>query len=301
MKTKATWGQKPLSGRVRRKPVIYLYSPVPQQATVTVVLPQDELFVELDPLPNVGDEKDEPSRKDETRKQVSWCVQTQTSGRLQLCRPDSVPSTSASTSISTTTSTLTTAVTYPYLFWESMRPDGKDFKEKEGKGEDMTFEIDVKDPRTVLVQREELPVWLKSSLLSFGLSTTECEDFLTYWIPLMSKKECLLVRFLSLGEIESHVASLVVEPLPQLVNRVFMVYRYPLSDELTQAKGVEDGKGKGEETLGDKSKTGLGVERGLKVVEWGGCDLDERIELSWKGHNAKIFSLNLSGETCKMR
>ena len=126
-------------------------------------------------------------------------------------------------------------MTYPYLFWE-------------GKVLNYSPVFD----EGFLVSREETVTFFEEKLKTLGLNDRERADFITFWAPRLIENEFNLIKF-DTEEYSSKV-SLNVDPQPDSVIRVFMVYK--------GANGNESIKEQ-------KLKT---VERkGFVAVEWGGA------------------------------
>lgn len=124
---------------------------------------------------------------------------------------------------------------YPYLFWE-------------GKVMNYSPEFD----EGFLVSRKETVSFLEEKLKTLGLNEKERADFITFWAPRLIENEFNLIKF-DTEEYSSKV-SLNIDPQPDSVIRVFMIY-----------KGAEGNESIKEQQL----KT---VEReGFVAVEWGGA------------------------------
>jgi len=136
--------------------------------------------------------------------------------------------------------------TYKYLFWE-------------GKS---SFPIEniTNLHEGFIVRSDTLVNFLESSLKQLSLNNQEIQDFITYWVPKMMTNEINYVKFLSDDEYNS-IADLKVFPIPDCMNRVFMLYGKAAAN-LTITKQI----------LPHKSRTGF------TVIEWGGTELvDENI------------------------
>lgn len=125
---------------------------------------------------------------------------------------------------------------YPYLFWEADAP------------------LAVPDNGFV-VASQDVTRFLRSKLTFLGLSDTESAAFIEYWAPRMKKHPYCFVRFA--GSEYGNTARLSVDPTPDTVIRVFMVYR-PLASPISVP----------EQTLQPAP-----ARKGFVVVEWGGSEL----------------------------
>ncbi|CUA67942.1 Polyubiquitin-C [Rhizoctonia solani] len=66
--------------------------------------------------------------------------------------------------------------------------------------------------------------YIDDALLALGLHTEARTSFITYWLPDLSKHAFIALRFLPQHEYEN-AAPLDVSPAPQVVTRVFMLFR----------------------------------------------------------------------------
>ncbi len=124
---------------------------------------------------------------------------------------------------------------YPYLFWE-------------GK----TTNYSPKFDEGFLVSREGTVSFLEEKLKILGLNEKERADFITYWAPQMIKNDFNIIKF-DTEEYASKV-SLNIEPKPDSIIRVFMVYRAAAGNESIKEQNLERGERKG-----------------FTAVEWGGA------------------------------
>jgi len=253
-----SWGGG--GGVVKRKPVIYLQSSLPQTVKITVHLPEkNEYFTELDPLPNC-EEKKEETKEDETNEinmkgaRISWIVRTQSDGGITLNNSDS--------------SSSPKLPSFPYLFWESKMDEDKETERTKYR----KMHINIKDNNLVCLQSNHVQTWLQRTLKLYGLNERQINDFIEYWVPIITKNPYSLIRFLNPDEIETAVAKLTISPLPTKLLRVFMIFRQPSKKERTllpltvPEKEVE----KYENFTVEKSFL-----KDFTVVEWGGCNLEE--------------------------
>ena len=127
---------------------------------------------------------------------------------------------------------------YDYLFWE-------------GGIEIGTGDIDL--TKGFIVSKKELVTFLENKLSQMGLNDREQQDFITYWVPLMIKKEKLFIHFLFNGEFSKY-APLTIKPEPKNIFRVFMLW----SDASSNTETVN------EQIIPSANKNGY------NVIEWGG-------------------------------
>lgn len=115
----------------------------------------------------------------------------------------------------------------------------------------------------------DLLPYLDATLKSLTLHTSARNDFSTYWLPsfarIHNRGQRIALRFVEQAAYQQ-AAKLEVEPEPDVVTRVFMLF-----------KGVQQGEVRGEESF-DWSKI-VGVEDGaddatkFRVLEWGGMEV----------------------------
>jgi hypothetical protein len=125
---------------------------------------------------------------------------------------------------------------YSYLFWEGVDDYKWDFTKLSG----------------FIVKGEDTRSFLQNTLSNLGLTSKEYNEFIVYWLPQMQKNKFNFIHFAA--EEYTTRAKLTIEPKPDVILRVFMVYM-PLEKEILIPK--------------QEIKS---VERhGFTVVEWGGC------------------------------
>ncbi len=128
---------------------------------------------------------------------------------------------------------------YKYIFWDGFNnPVNWDLS--------CGFSVHSKDVYDFLERRTK----------EFGLNSSESQDFITYWGPIIKKNEWSLVAFQ--GMKYEKLAKLNINPIPDVLIRVFIVFKK------TQGK-VEI----------EEQKIKRISRKGFTVVEWGGCNIDE--------------------------
>jgi len=123
---------------------------------------------------------------------------------------------------------------YSYLFWE-------------GKP---TEKIDWDLSKGFIVKGEDTKEFLQKTLSKIGLTPKEYNEFIVYWFPLMQNNKYNLIHFA--GEQYTNNAQLTINPKPNSILRVFMVYK-PLEKQIE----IEEQKIKPFER------------KGFTVIEWG--------------------------------
>lgn len=123
---------------------------------------------------------------------------------------------------------------YSYLFWE---------------GREASVAWDLSEG--FIVEGEKADIFLRDILARMGLTPREYNEFIVYWYPRLKENKYNLVHFAK-GEYEK-LAPLTVEPRPDSILRVFMVYK-PLMEKID---------------IQPQQITPF-VRSGFAVVEWGG-------------------------------
>ncbi|MCC8069561.1 MAG: hypothetical protein LIO71_07420 [Ruminococcus sp.] len=111
--------------------------------------------------------------------------------------------------------------------------------------------IDYNMSKGFVVKGQDTADFLREKLLYMGLTPKETNEFIIYWLPQMEENPYNLITFQN--DIYSENVELIVNPTPDSVLRVFMVYK-PL-DEFIQIE---------EQELSTFERTGF------SVIEWGG-------------------------------
>ena len=126
--------------------------------------------------------------------------------------------------------------THYYLFWEgTARPK-------------WTYE------KGFVVKGSETEKFLRESLAKMGLTPREYNDFITYWVPKMQDNKYNLISFS--GEEYSEIAKLTVEPKPDTVIRIHMMWK-----ALDEPVDIEP------QVLPTYRR------KGFTLVEWGGTEI----------------------------
>lgn len=128
---------------------------------------------------------------------------------------------------------------YSYLFWEGIYNEYIDYDWSEG----------------FVVRGGDTVEFLQGTLSDMGLTPEEYNEFIVYWMPKMQNNKYNLIHFADKAEYDDHT-ELTVEPQPDSVLRVFMVYK-PLEEWIAvEPQEVEPFERKG-----------------FTVVEWGGAEI----------------------------
>lgn len=136
--------------------------------------------------------------------------------------------------------------TYPYLFWE-------------GELEDLTFQKKGNQIPGFLVKTDTIVDFLEHQLTACGLNYREKVDFITFWVPRMKVSPFVLVQFLIDEDYDASIAEITLNPEPDAMRRVYMIYASYASKPKLKLKPQEF------EPIDRK---------GFTLIEWGGSQLE---------------------------
>ena len=237
-----------------RKPVIYLLPPKPlESVTVSLRLVHQWSLTHIYPPL-------QPTRLDDGRQSITWSVSASPDGSLVEKGSD---------------------LELSYLFWEaSAEHKADDATASSGTHSDGTEHFDPanpslspESPTAVLLPFAELLTYLDSVLKRLGLHTAARNDFITYWLPALSKQPYVALRFLPQGAY-ARAAELEVIPSPDVVTRVMMLFRGVAAAEIDRWAAAKERVG----NVDWASVVGVDVEAPLdasrfRVLEWGGMEV----------------------------
>lgn len=87
----------------------------------------------------------------------------------------------------------------------------------------------------MLLSIEDMVPHLQKTLEELSLNVQARTDFITYWLPSLNKHKYIALRFLPQHEYET-AAPLTIEPKPDVVTRVFMLFKGVEGDDLAAWK-----------------------------------------------------------------
>jgi hypothetical protein len=192
---------------VVRKPVIYLFPPSSlPDVTIELQLASSWRFSAVHPPPRTTI----PPGKPHTAQSLTWTIAAEPDGTL-------VDKTSG-TEVS-------------YLYWEAnanshlVTPDAS-------RATTPVEDIETFDPSrpsvspedSILLPIGEVPGYLDATLKALALHTEARTSFITYWLPDLLKHQYVALRFLAQASYEK-AAQMRVSPAPDVVTRVFMLFR----------------------------------------------------------------------------
>ena len=119
----------------------------------------------------------------------------------------------------------------PYLYWEA---------ETTGKSAASQLPFDPNQPsltpdNSLLFTLAHAIPYLQKTLQELSLGVQARTDFITYWLPSLNKHKHIALRFLPQHEYAT-AAPLTVEPKPDVVTRVFMLFKGVEEDDLAAWK-----------------------------------------------------------------
>lgn len=106
-----------------------------------------------------------------------------------------------------------------------------------------------------VVKGTDTSAFLEEKLAILGLSETEAEEFIIYWLPKLQKNEYNLIRFATMEEINREMP-IEFSAEPDTLIRVLMQYK-PLKSNIN---------------IKEQKFTKV-YRNGFTVVEWGGCEI----------------------------
>ena len=143
---------------------------------------------------------------------------------------------------------------YPYLFWEGQKQN-IDLVRTDKSNELTGF----------FLKTDTIISFFENQLKSMGLNRKESGDFITYWGPRLSVKPFAFVQFMEKDAYEKNIASILVEPQPESMQRVFMVFQ-----------GLSSESEFGSTLI--KPQTFQPFKRsGFTLIEWGGAEISRPI------------------------
>ncbi|EJF58375.1 ubiquitin-domain-containing protein [Dichomitus squalens LYAD-421 SS1] len=127
-------------------------------------------------------------------------------------------------------------------------------------------------PTAIIIPFSQLLMYLDHTLKALSLHTSARNDFITYWLPALSKKPYVALRFLPQDAYE-RAAELEVTPLPDVITRVFMLFGGVEAEEVELWSEAMEQVGKVDwvDIVGVKS--GAWDERVFRVLEWGAMEV----------------------------
>ncbi|KAH8986741.1 hypothetical protein EDB92DRAFT_1878657 [Lactarius akahatsu] len=240
-----------------KKPVIYLYPPSSlADVTVELALASSWRFSAVHPPPWTTIPPGDPH----TAQCVTWTVAAEPNGMLV---------------------DKTSGMEVSYLYWEAIAKSNLVMTDTTT----VIANTEAFDPScpsvnpgdSVLLPTSKLPGYLDVVLKALTLHTEARTSFITYWLPDMLKYEYVALRFIAQESYEK-AAGMRITPAPDIVTRVFMLFRGVAASDLAlwepaRARAAEaDGATFWADAVGvDAARA---ADSGLfRVLEWGGMEV----------------------------
>ncbi|KAG1851699.1 hypothetical protein F4604DRAFT_1959195 [Suillus subluteus] len=131
------------------------------------------------------------------------------------------------------------------------------------------------DMDSIVIPVDRATVYLDKSLKVLGLHTEARTSFITYWLPSILKHEYVALRFVPQAAYE-RAASLSISPQPDVVTRVFMLFRGISKERLANWSNAQMQAEKDVTWWADI--VGVDLARAgdmtlFRVLEWGGMEV----------------------------
>ncbi|KAG1893678.1 uncharacterized protein F5891DRAFT_1153021 [Suillus fuscotomentosus] len=188
-----------------RKPIIYLYSPSDIDVSVKLALIPEWRLSVIYPIVTTEDHG----------RRLEWNVRTHQDGSLTEHN---------------------SGLNVSYLFWEAETNSQEFLRTPAYKPQPVdTFNPvsnSLDDTDSIVTPVDRVTVYLDNSLKVLGLHTEARTSFITYWLPSFLKHEYVALRFIPQAAFE-RAASLHISPQPDVVTRVFMLFKGIRKEDLT--------------------------------------------------------------------
>ncbi|PBK81578.1 ubiquitin-domain-containing protein [Armillaria gallica] len=240
------------------KPVIYLFTPVPLNATVRLSLVKAWTFSAI--YPGV------PIKSSESGQSIEWNVNIHEDHTM---------------------TDIASGARVSYLFWEAETNPGLPLSPPSSPRLDPAhydaippFDpsmAELTDSNSVVLPTSKTALYLDKALAALSLHVEARTSFITYWLPLLLKHDFVALRFLHQASYE-HAAPIDIEPKPDIVTRVFMLFKRVCEDELNE---WERSLSRASENIGFWKDVvgvdcdGMKDEALFRVLEWGGMEVKD--------------------------
>jgi len=132
------------------------------------------------------------------------------------------------------------------------------------------------DDDSVLVRVADISPYLDTCLKTLGLHTEARTSFITHWLPSLLKHEFVALRFVPQNSY-SQAASMTVEPSPDVIVRVFMIFKGVLAEEIgvwSSARArVQEDVSEWRKVVGLPEVDQLQEKLLFRVLEWRGMEV----------------------------
>jgi hypothetical protein len=247
----------------KRKPVIYLFSPVDRDASIKLSLSSDWSFSTIYPEVPIKHPRDTVNAGN-CGEYLEWNVRTNAESKVLFEK--------------------NSGLTVSYLFWEAdsrpVRPESPPLSP--GAAVDRTNErfvpasANLCDDDSVLLSSKQTTMYLERSLEVLGLHVEARTSFITFWLPYFQKYTHVALRFIPQRSLEL-AAPLSVTPQPDVITRVFMLFKGVTEEEA--AKSWQSATLRATESVESwREIVGISQDKYLdeslfRVLEWGGMEV----------------------------
>ncbi|KAK0184732.1 hypothetical protein F5146DRAFT_938260, partial [Armillaria mellea] len=235
------------------KPVIYLFTPLPLNAIVRLSLIRMVILCYISRMYHV--------KSSESGQSIEWNVNTHEDHTM---------------------TDVATGARVSYLFWEAVtnpclplsppvisaiEPSGFEYhcplRSIHGRSHRTATRSSFLQSKTAL--------YLDNVLRALGLHVEARTSFIIYWLPSILRHDFIALHFLPQASYE-HAAPLDVNPKPDVVTHVFMLFRRVCEDELDEWEGVSENVEFWKDIVGVDCD-GMKDEALFRVMEWGGMEV----------------------------
>ncbi|KAK0216448.1 ubiquitin-domain-containing protein [Armillaria nabsnona] len=238
------------------KPVIYLFTPHPLNVVVRLSLVKAWSFSAI--YPGV------PIKSSQSGESIEWNVNTHEDHTM---------------------TDMASGARVSYLFWEAETNPGLPPTPPSSPrlGQSHSDAIPYFDPsmaeltdsNSVVLPTSKTALYLDKALVALSLHVEARTSFITYWLPSILKHDFVAIRFLPQASYE-HAAPLDIEPKPDVITRVFMLFKRVCEDELDEWEGSLSRASENVEFWKDivgVDCDGMKDEALFRVLEWGGMEV----------------------------
>ncbi|KAG2746391.1 hypothetical protein P692DRAFT_20835970 [Suillus brevipes Sb2] len=231
-----------------KKPIIYLYSPSDIDVSVKLSLIPEWTLSVIYPVVATKDHG----------QHIEWNVRTHRDGSLTEYK---------------------SGLDVAYLFWEAETNSHAFPRSPASEPQPLdTFSptsSSLGDTNSIVIPVNKVSTYLDKSLQALGLHTEARTSFITYWLPSILKHEYIALRFVSQAAYE-RAASLNISPQPDVITRVFMLFKGIHKEHLknwanAQMQAEKDVGGWVDVVGVDPARAGDATL--FRVLEWGGMEL----------------------------
>ncbi|KDQ56412.1 hypothetical protein JAAARDRAFT_195056 [Jaapia argillacea MUCL 33604] len=246
-----------------RKPVIYLYPPKPMNVQVSLRLAPSSRFTTIYPVVPIGVEDFGCDDGPKYGQHIQWDIHAQPNGIL---------------------TERSSGIEVSYLYWEAdgswnnTPPSSRPISPvNESVGFDPACPT-LTPEDSVMIPVDLVAAYLDKTLCVLGLHVEARTSFITFWLPYLKKHRHIILRFLP-QQSYSAMAPLRITPEPDVVRRVFMLFRGEDDENVEEGRWQQSvTRGREEsrfwkEVVDTEEKVMDNGENPFTVLEWGGMQV----------------------------